>query len=103
MSALKAVARAIGRELGVDYDKAFESKSEWVRAGGMRDGKPVDVNEPRRGELDDIARAALIALRDCGVTEGMLDAWHEIERSGVNAHICALEFRAMLDAALDEG
>lgn len=42
------------------------------------------------------ARAALTALRDCGVTEGMRKAW---------AHTSAdcgpeVEFRAMLDAAL---
>lgn len=54
------------------------------------------------------ARAALTALRDNGVTEGMVDAW-------VNAPVslqiqvrdeyrmqAAGEFRAMLDAALNE-
>jgi len=50
-----------------------------------------------------IARAALTALRDNGVTEGMVEAWVIVPPTPDcdPAENCANEFRAMLDAALE--
>jgi len=51
------------------------------------------------------ARAALAALRDNGVTEGMVEAWQAVPLSyGSSPPManCQREFRAMLDAALQE-
>lgn len=48
----------------------------------------------------EMARAALTALRDCEVTEGMVQAWVRVEPADKETQICAVEFRAMLDAAL---
>ena len=53
------------------------------------------------------ARAALTALRDCGVTEGMIDAYYAVPVTLGDGHggetcYAAAEFRAMLDAALQE-
>lgn len=47
-------------------------------------------------------RAALIALRDCGVTEGMLDRWLDADITTSEEAQCETTWRAMLDAAMGE-
>jgi hypothetical protein len=47
----------------------------------------------------DAARAALAALRDCGVTEEMQEAYDDMDGMGGSLESC---FSAMLDAALDQ-
>lgn len=48
----------------------------------------------------EMARAALVGLRDCGVTEGMVQRAAGL--CGGTVKDRAVEFRAMLDAALQE-
>ena len=71
MNAIEAVARALANYAGDDYDFEHGQKELYM----------------------DMARAALTALRDNGVTAKMFLAWND-------AHGPADEFRAMLDAAL---
>lgn len=47
------------------------------------------------------ARAALTALRDCGVTEGMWKAYMMADTGENLSETCEMGFRAMLDAALE--
>jgi len=72
MNAIEAVARAIYERS--HHCEPYEACPEWWVG---------------------IARAALTALRDNGVTAKMFLAWND-------AHGPADEFRAMLDAALSE-
>lgn len=60
-------------------------------------------NTDRQAFALDKARAALTALRDNGVTEGMVEAWVIVPPTPDcdPAENCANEFRAMLDAALE--
>jgi hypothetical protein len=90
MSPVEAVARAICL--------AFYS-TEWEQ-----------TSEFRQGICMGLARAALTALRDNGVTKGMADAgrgyWnHDLDSPHDQMETWdAIEvFRAMLDAALGEG
>lgn len=48
------------------------------------------------------ARAALTALRDNGVTEGMWMSWLDSNDMNATQTECNRQFRAMLDAALGE-
>lgn len=79
MSPVEAVARAL-------------DPGAW-RAGRVGDGTRRDAALAK-------ARAALTALRDNGVTEGMWLAWLEGGGRGRAQATCDKEFRAMLDAAL---
>jgi len=86
MSALEAVARAIAKCGGTEWD--------------------CDPKDPADVYMH-MARAALAALRDNGVTEGMLDAWVNVpviwpDEPDNGRTECEAEFRAMLDAALYE-
>lgn len=53
---------------------------------------------------ESLAFSMICALRDCGVTEGMFDAWGNVVHDGDEGalSLCSREFRAMLDAALTE-
>lgn len=64
MDVVERVARQIAQELGDDLDHAFASKSEWIKARGESGGRFRDVNEPRRDDYLDAARAAIAALFD---------------------------------------
>ena len=55
------------------------------------------VNGVQREMYERHARAALIALRDNGVTEGMSEAASHVD----GVYVGDQEFRAMLDAALE--
>ena len=76
-----AVARAIARGLGDDFDHAFATKAEWTQARGEKGGRLRDINEPMQGDYLDAADAALTAAAECGwalvpveATEEMLQA-----------------------------
>jgi hypothetical protein len=69
-------------------------------------GKGFALSEARRDFCLKVARAALIALRDCGVTEPMRAACLYVAAtySGYGEEDeLDVGFRAMLDAAIDEG
>jgi hypothetical protein len=63
---VEAMARAIADMIGPSYDDAFENKSEWIDARGMRNGVCLDVNTPFKTDYREAARAALAVVR----TEG---------------------------------
>ena len=93
MSPVEAVAKAIARKF-----------AETTTADGVARCGPVEryVEDHWQDWLGE-ARAALTALRDCGVTEGMVEAWVIVPPTPDcdPAENCANEFRAMLDAALE--
>lgn len=95
MNAIEAVARAIARKF-----------AETTTADGVARCGPVEryVEDHWQDWLGE-ARAALTALRDNGVTEGMIaaceESWSEFQANETGEQVLA-EFRAMLDAALEE-
>lgn len=93
MTMIERVARAIALRNGDDYDAVPLHKSDWTRQGGMFGGRFRDVNEPFQSDYDDMARAAIEAMR--APTEGMVSAV-------VDEGDCYLSFQQMIDAALSE-
>lgn len=79
MKPLEAVARAICAAVQYPHEHPDVTNSEW----------PLWENE---------ARAAITALRDCGVTEGMENASLTVADWMIDADT----WRAMLDAVLEE-
>lgn len=59
---LEAVARAIAKANGDDYDAIPAGKSEWVANRGEFAGRYRDANEPYRIDYEDQALAAIDAL-----------------------------------------
>lgn len=57
-------ARAIATALGDDFDHAFASKSEWIKAQGHKGGRFRDASAPMQGDYIEAARAAISTLRE---------------------------------------
>ena len=74
MNPIEAVARALAKCGGTEWD--------------------CDPRDPEDVYMG-MARAALIALRDNGVTEGMREAWYD------SLHDCDEFWPAMINAALE--
>lgn len=75
-------------------DAMVRAHYEWRTVVDKFDDLPVEYQQDEINSM----RAALTALRDCGVTEGMVKAGH-LDRDVASVNY---EFRAMLDAALDQ-
>jgi hypothetical protein len=106
MTPLEAMARAIfsNDEDAVDDDD-FMAR-QWEASATKPENSPPRF---RREIAFAQARAALIALRECGVAEAMLGAWGGVppefanDLMGKHREQAEHEFRAMLDAAIKEG
>lgn len=61
---IERVARAIASNLGDDFDHAFASKSEWIKAQGHKGGRFRWSSEPMQGDYIEAARAAISAIRE---------------------------------------
>ncbi|MEQ9634588.1 MAG: hypothetical protein RLW68_00740 [Devosia marina] len=72
---VEKIARAIAGRNGDDYDKIPKHKSDWTANGGMFGGRFRDVNEPYQTDYDEMARAALEAMRE--PTLDMIEAGQE--------------------------
>lgn len=80
MDMVEKVARAIAVRNGDDYDKIPKHKSDWTSNGGMFGGRFRDVNEPYQTDYDDMAEAALEAMRK--PTQDIRHAvWRRLEES----------------------
>lgn len=101
---VERVARIIADELGDDLDHAFETKSEWVTERGEKGGRYRDINEPRRGDYIDAARAAIAAMPEitrlradnAALVEALTDIAEDQERIG--AHWVANRIRDAIAA-----
>jgi hypothetical protein len=65
----EAVARAIAKANGDDYDALPADKREWIAKQGMFGGRFRDVNEPRKADYLDMADAAIKAVESYRVPE----------------------------------
>lgn len=99
MYMVKRVARVIAKENGDDYDSIPASKSDWTRNGGMFGGRFRDVNEPYQTDYDDMARAAIEAMRE--PTNAMVDRVEDAY-GGLSTLTVQYVWSAMIDAALGE-
>lgn len=96
MDMVERVARAIAAENGDDFAALPDSKADWIAAGGSFGGRFRDINEPRKSDYLEMARAAIEAMRE--PNEAMLEAGEKI----VDPHDASVErgYAAMIDAAL---
>lgn len=99
----EAVARAIAKGLGDEFDNAFVSKVGWTAAQGQRGGRFRDINEPFQADYLDAADAAIrtVLERLREVTPAMEVAFYR-SHCGPSASPSPDEcWQAMLDAALE--
>lgn len=99
MSKVEEVAREIAKANGDEYGSIPLDKSDWKSAHGLFGGTFRDVNEPTQADYDDMARAAIAAMRK--PTEAMMMAFHDDEVFHCNSSFEA-EWAASIDAALKE-
>lgn len=97
-SMIERVARAIAIGLGDNFDHAFVNKSEWNAARGMKGGRYRDINEPRQGDYEDAARAAIEAMVE--PTAAMLDAGYRARDRHSPYTFEGTTYRAMVKEAL---
>lgn len=64
MTMVEMMARAIALSFGDDYDAIPTDKREWTVRRGDFEGRFRDVNEAYRCDYDDMAIAALKAMRE---------------------------------------
>mgnify|MGYP004528143805 CR=1 FL=1 len=99
MDMVEKVARAIAEQNGDDYEQVPLHKSDWVQKGGLFNGRFRDVSEPYRTDYEDMAEAALKAMRE--PTPEMLE--YEIDQDDLHNTVKTdgeLIWQAMIDAAL---
>ena len=99
MEMVERVARAIAERNGDNYDEIPKHKPDWTQSGGMFAGRFRDVNEPYQTDYEDMAEAAIEAMRE--PTEAMLKAgdvpgWDDSVTVGHSAEV----WEAMISAAL---
>jgi hypothetical protein len=106
----EAVARAIAKGLGDEFDNAFVSKVGWTAAQGQRGGRFRDINEPFQADYLDAADAAirtvLERLREptsAAIQAGVEAYWplsEFVEGPLTNGERARRGYLAMLDAAI---
>lgn len=106
MTMVEIMARAIALSFGDDYGSIPADKREWTARRGDFEGRFRDVNEAYRCDYDDMAIAALKAMRE--PTERMCNnvALQHISVGSGSDWLIAVEanavWRAMIDQAIAE-
>lgn len=101
---IERVARAIAKRNGDDYDLVPLHKIDWTQHRGMFGGRYRDVNEPYRTDYDEMAEAALGAMKIPDAAEGVPGgiAFEDAFFGGHDTvfHAMAKAWNATIDAAL---